>query len=137
VGHFPFRKFLLNLFLGKLVSRIMSGHSTARSYLSRFIIVEEAMCVTERFCPTALTVLNVQLVTPVWDLYALSCSKNILVNIIWDLGARFLFECPEHTQFYPIMIVCERMKESIKFIFILICHKTFLFGQILLQFWII
>jgi hypothetical protein len=73
------------------MSRIMSGHFTARSHLSRFRIVEEAICIclrdyetvdhliwhcerfeTERHRLTdALTVLDVQLQTIVRDLCAL------------------------------------------------------------------
>jgi hypothetical protein len=73
------------------VSRIMSGHCTARSHLSRFRIVEGAMCIFlkdyetvdhliwyyERFkterrrLADELTALDVQLGTPVRDLCAL------------------------------------------------------------------
>jgi hypothetical protein len=53
------------------VSRIVSGHCAARSHLSRFRIVKEAMCVCLRDYKTvdhliwhALTALDVQLKTP-------------------------------------------------------------------------
>jgi hypothetical protein len=92
------------------VSRIMFGHCTVRSHLSRFRIVEAAICVClkdyesvdhlmwhckrfetkRRRLTDALTALDVQLGTPVWDLCALKKWRvmKCCLDFLGGLGIR-------------------------------------------------